>query len=65
MPMSRVGATETGFSVFAELEGMEGEVEIGTGLDGTDEEGQTRRLRINGTPAKTVDELPIICACSG
>jgi len=53
--VARVGA-ETGFSVFAELEGMDGSVEIGTGTGGT-EEGQTRRLRLNGTTAKTVDEL--------
>jgi DNA replication and repair protein RecF len=51
----RVGV-ESGFSVFAELEGMEGPVEIGTGTAGA-EEGQARRLRINGTTAKTVDEL--------
>ncbi|CAN7268649.1 DNA replication/repair protein RecF [Pararhizobium sp. LjRoot238] len=51
----RVGA-ETGFSVFAELDGMDGPVEIGTGTAGA-EEGQARRLRINGTTAKTVDEL--------
>jgi len=53
--VARVGA-ETGFSVFAELDGMEGPVEIGTGTAGA-EEGQARRLRINGTTAKTVDEL--------
>lgn len=53
--VARVGA-ETGFSVFAELEGMDGPVEIGTGTAGA-EEGQTRRLRLNGTTAKTVDEL--------
>ncbi|WP_426129606.1 DNA replication/repair protein RecF [Pararhizobium sp. PWRC1-1] len=53
--VARAGA-ETGFSVFAELEGMDGSVEIGTGTAGT-EEGQTRRLRLNGTTAKTVDEL--------
>lgn len=53
--VARVGA-DTGFSVFAELEGMDGPVEIGTGTAGA-EEGQTRRLRLNGTPAKTVDEL--------
>lgn len=51
----RVGADD-GFSVFAELEGMEGAVEIGTGTAGADE-GQSRRLRVNGTTAKTVDEL--------
>ncbi|WP_349436616.1 DNA replication/repair protein RecF [Pararhizobium sp. A13] len=51
----RVGA-ETGFSVFAELDGMDGPAEIGTGTAGA-EEGQARRLRINGTTARTVDEL--------
>ena len=53
--VARVGA-ETGFSVFAELDGMEGPVEIGTGTAGA-EEGQARRLHINGTTAKTVDEI--------
>lgn len=53
--VARVGA-ETGFSVFAELDGMDGPVEIGTGTAGA-EEGQTRRLRLNGTTARTVDEL--------
>ncbi|MFS8048478.1 DNA replication/repair protein RecF [Rhizobium sp. BR 314] len=45
-----------GFSIFAELDGMDGVVEIGTGIDTTDE-STARKLRINGTPAKTVDEL--------
>ncbi|KQS87977.1 MULTISPECIES: DNA replication/repair protein RecF [unclassified Rhizobium] len=53
--VARVGA-ESGFSVFVELEGMDGPVEIGTGTAGTDD-GQVRRLRLNGTTAKTVDEL--------
>jgi DNA replication and repair protein RecF len=53
--VTRVGAS-AGFSIFAELEGMEGYVEIGTGADTTDE-NTGRRLRINGTPAKTADEL--------
>ena len=44
-----------GFTVFAELEGMEGSVAIGTGTDGT--EGSGRKVRINGTPAATGDEL--------
>ncbi|OLP59044.1 DNA replication/repair protein RecF [Xaviernesmea oryzae] len=47
---------EDGFSVFASLSGMAGEAEIGTGTLGV-EEGQSRRLRVNGTPARTVDEL--------
>jgi DNA replication and repair protein RecF len=53
--ITRVGAVG-GFSIFAELEGMEGDVEIGTGIDASDE-AMARRLRINGTTAKTVDEL--------
>jgi len=53
--ITRVHATG-GFSIFAELDGMEGDVEIGTGIDASDET-TTRRLRINGTTAKTVDEL--------
>lgn len=53
--IARVGATG-GFSIFAELDGMEGSVEIGTGTE-AGEDGQLRRLRINGTPARTVDEL--------
>lgn len=53
--VARAGAAG-GFSVFAAIDGMEGEVEIGTGTDGG-EDGQSRRLRINGTTARTVDEL--------
>lgn len=53
--VTRVGA-QGGFSVFAKLEGMEGEVSLGTGIDG-DGEAPTRRLRINGTPAKSTEEL--------
>ncbi|KQR78118.1 DNA replication/repair protein RecF [Rhizobium sp. Leaf341] len=51
----RVGAG-AGFSIFAEVEGMQGDVEIGTGTFGT-EDGQARRLRLNGTNAKAIDEL--------
>ncbi len=51
----RVGAAG-GFSIFSEIEGMEGDVEIGTGTE-SDEETVVRRLRINGTTAKSVDEL--------
>ncbi len=53
--VTRVGA-HGGFTIFAALDGMDGEVEIGTGVDGNDE-NTSRRLRINGTPAKTADEL--------
>lgn len=45
-----------GFTVFAAVDGMQGEVEIGTGTE-TGEEGQSRRLRLNGTPVRSVDEL--------
>ena len=53
--IARVGSFE-GFSVFAKMEGMQGEVDLGTGT-GVAEEVPTRKLRINGTQAKTVDEL--------
>ena len=53
--VTRVGAAG-GFSIFAAVDGMEGEVEIGTGVD-TSDEAAARRLRINGTPARTADEL--------
>lgn len=54
--VTRVGAEATGFSIFADVEGMDGEVAIGTGIDG---EGETlsRRLRLNGTSVRSVDEL--------
>lgn len=45
-----------GFSVFAAIDGMQGEVEVGTGTE-AGEEGQSRRLRLNGTAARSVDEL--------
>jgi DNA replication and repair protein RecF len=45
-----------GFSVFASLEGMAGPVDIGTGVDGGEESG-SRRVRINGAPARATDEL--------
>lgn len=54
--VTRVGASSSGFSIFADVSGMDGDVAIGTGLDG---EGETlsRRLRLNGTAVKSVDEL--------
>ena len=50
--------TSGGFTVFAALEGMAGPVEIGT-TAGEDmaNGGGGRRLRINGTNAKSADEL--------
>ncbi|MBP2548464.1 DNA replication and repair protein RecF [Neorhizobium galegae] len=53
--VTRVGASG-GFSVFADVEGREGEVAIGTGIEGG-EETVSRRLRLNGTPARSVEEL--------
>jgi DNA replication and repair protein RecF len=53
--VTRVGA-DGGFSVFARLDGMDGEVALGTGIDG-EGEVSARRLRINGTPAKSTEEL--------
>lgn len=43
------------FTVFAKLNGITGEVSIGTGL--TPDEPGSRRIRINGQNAKTNDEL--------
>jgi len=48
--------TEAGFSIFAQVEGMEGEVEIGTGV-GPGADAGTRKVRVNGTEAKSGDEL--------
>lgn len=45
-----------GFSIFAEIDGIEGQVEIGTGTEPSDD-GPSRRLVINGTTARSVDEL--------
>ncbi|MDO1580579.1 DNA replication/repair protein RecF [Rhizobium oryzicola] len=53
--VTRVGASG-GFSVFADVDGREGEVAIGTGID-ADGETVARRLRLNGTPVKSVEEL--------
>jgi len=53
--VAREGAAG-GFSVFAAIDGMQGEVEIGTGTD-AGEDGQSRRLRLNGTTVRSVDEL--------
>ena len=51
---ARQGA-DRGFSVFARLDGMDGSVEIGTGV--TAGETGARKVRINGTEAKSADEL--------
>ena len=48
--------TEAGFSIFAQIGGMEGEVEIGTGT-GPGADAGSRKVRINGTEARSSDEL--------
>ncbi|PWE56298.1 DNA replication/repair protein RecF [Metarhizobium album] len=53
--ITRVGAAG-GFAIFADVDGMEGEVAIGTGIESSDE-STSRKLRLNGTAAKTIDEL--------
>ncbi|GHD15421.1 DNA replication/repair protein RecF [Tianweitania populi] len=52
----RAGAAD-GFSIFAEVSGPEGDASIGTGT-GSDNEGDAaRRVRINGAPARSADDL--------
>ncbi|MCM2291650.1 DNA replication/repair protein RecF [Allorhizobium sp. BGMRC 0089] len=51
----RAGAAG-GFSIFAEVQGMAGEVELGTGTEMQDET-TLRRLRVNGAPVRSLDEL--------
>ncbi|MCF1493372.1 DNA replication/repair protein RecF [Agrobacterium vitis] len=53
--VARAGAAG-GFSIFASLEGMAGDVELGTGSEVLDETA-VRRLRINGASVRSVDEL--------
>ncbi len=56
--MARLGGAGT-WSVFARLEGPDGEVRLGTGAEATASEDETRqrRVRIDGTPAKSADDL--------
>jgi len=47
-----------GFAVHARIEGPEGQVEIGTGISGSDGAGESgRRVRINGAPAKSAEDM--------
>jgi len=46
---------DRGFSIFTRLDGMDGEVEIGTGISAN--EAGARKVRINGTETKSSDEL--------
>ncbi len=52
----RVGS-DGRFTIFADLDGMEGEVAIGTGIEPGENETVSRKLRLNGTPAKSTEEL--------
>lgn len=54
--VTRVGA-DGGFAIFIDLDGMQGDVAIGTGTEPGDGESVSRKLRINSTPAKSTEEL--------
>jgi len=55
--MARIGSTGA-WSVFAELDGPDGVVRIGTGSEGVGEdETRARRVRIDGEPARSADDL--------
>lgn len=49
--------SDAGFAIFAQVGGMEGEVEIGTGIGPGPAEAGSRKVRLNGTEAKSADEL--------
>jgi DNA replication and repair protein RecF len=48
---------EAGFAVFASLDGMNGEADIGTGTESGPEGTVSRRLRVNGAPAAALEDL--------
>ncbi len=55
--MARIGSAGA-WSVFAALDGPEGEVRVGTGSEGVGEEEQrARRVRIDGEAARSADDL--------
>ena len=54
--VARAGAPG-GFAVHARVEGGFGEVEIGTGTFGEPGETATRKVRINGAPARGADDM--------
>lgn len=53
--VARAGSSGS-FSIFASLEGMAGDVDVGTGTEMQDDT-TVRRLRLNGAPSRSVDEL--------
>lgn len=56
--VARAGS-EAGFAIHARIEGPHGGVELGTGTVGTGppQDTASRKVRINGAPARTADEL--------
>ncbi len=54
--VGRVGAPG-GFAIFADIDGKDGDVSIGTGVDTAEGANLARKLRINGTTAKSTEEL--------
>src|SRR5690606_6028854 len=54
--VARAGSAR-GFAVHARIEGVFGEVKIGTGTIGEAGETPARRVRINGTPARSAEEM--------
>ncbi|QND66888.1 DNA replication/repair protein RecF [Mesorhizobium loti] len=47
-----------GFALHAQLDGLDGQVEIGTGISGGDTAGEGgRRVRINGAPARSAEDM--------
>ncbi len=54
--MARQGS-EGGFAIHARLNGPLGEVEIGTGTFGESSSEGTRKVRINGAPARSAEDL--------
>lgn len=55
--MARIGSGGA-WSVFAELEGPDGTIRIGTGSEGVaEDEARVRRVRIDGEPTRSVDDL--------
>ncbi|MCE1237211.1 MAG: DNA replication/repair protein RecF [Hyphomicrobiales bacterium] len=56
--MARLGG-DGSWSVFARLDGPDGEVRLGTGAEAIagDDEARQRRVRIDGAPARSADDL--------
>ena len=55
--VTRATAGQNGFAIHARVQGSFGEVDIGTGTIGETGEASGRRVRINGAPARSADEM--------